>query len=83
MDKDNKNLELDNTDKKLHISDVMKRRALGPAPTITTGCSVSSLLILVRTVILGHCRIVVIRRLGVGGTWRNCLWCRDGHHNEL
>jgi len=25
MDKDNKNLELDNTDKKLHISDVMKR----------------------------------------------------------
>ena len=25
MEKDNKNTELDNTDKKLHISDVMKR----------------------------------------------------------
>ena len=25
MDKDNKNTELDNTDKKLHISDVIKR----------------------------------------------------------
>jgi len=28
MDKDNKNTELDNTDKKLHISDVSKQREL-------------------------------------------------------